>query len=47
MPHYRALLTLGTLAMSFGVGSTAKASSDVALSFDLPPSPQALSLIHI
>jgi len=40
MYPYRALLTLGTLAMSLGVGSAAKASSDIALSFELPPSPQ-------
>ena len=41
MSHYRALLTLSTLAMSFGVSSAAKASNDVALSFELSPSPQA------
>ncbi|MEM1311685.1 MAG: hypothetical protein AAGF98_19655, partial [Cyanobacteria bacterium P01_H01_bin.153] len=40
MTAYRALLTLGTLAMSLGVGNTAKADTDIALSFALPPAPQ-------
>ena len=41
MYPYKALLTLGTLAMTLGVSSPAKASSDIAISFELPPSPQA------
>ncbi|NEQ45219.1 MAG: hypothetical protein F6K00_17325 [Leptolyngbya sp. SIOISBB] len=41
MSSSKALLTLGTLAMSLGVSSAAKASSDLALTFELPPSPQA------
>lgn len=41
MARSKALLTLGTLAMSLGVSHSAKASGDMALSFELPPSAQA------
>ncbi|MBF2034506.1 MAG: hypothetical protein IGR92_03260 [Leptolyngbyaceae cyanobacterium T60_A2020_046] len=36
MPTYRALITLGTLAVTVGIGAGARASEPVALSFDLP-----------
>lgn len=37
MHSYKALITLGTIAITVGLGHTAEASSDVALSFDLAP----------
>ncbi|MGD1860936.1 MAG: hypothetical protein ACFB0E_13310 [Leptolyngbyaceae cyanobacterium] len=40
MTAYRALLTLGTLAVSLGASSTAKANTEIALSFELPPASQ-------
>lgn len=41
MSSSKTVLTLGTLAMSLGVSSAAKASSELALTFELPPPPQA------